>query len=102
VLSLAKEAELLWGGGGGGKAGGLGGNSCWIVKLPQRHCLCMRMRMWMHGGGGVFCTGRYHTTSDLTMCAKQPERSTHGWVGGGGTKPVWVTLAGFQEGLNLS
>lgn len=92
MLSLAEEAEQFCGG-GGERVGRLGGNACCSLRPPQRHCLCM----WMFGGdgGGVSCTGQYHTRSDLTLCAKQQR----GW----GTKPVYpqVSLAGFQEGLNL-
>lgn len=97
MLSLAKEAEQLWGGGGERVERLVG----W-VGTPAVFCGRLCMRLWMFGGGGggggnrVFCIGRYHT-SDLTVHAKQ-QRETQGWWG---FKPVWVTLAGYQEGLNL-
>lgn len=42
----------------------------------------------------------HHERLDYVCQAAGEEHTRVG--GGGGTKPVWVTLAGFQEGLNLS
>lgn len=100
MLSLAKEAERLWGG-GGERVERLGAG--WELLLyfeATSKALPLHVDVadvwWRWWWGVLHRSVSYQERPDYVCQAA--ERKTRVGVG---TKHVWVTLAGFQEGLNL-